>query len=90
MDLDVDRIRLSKLKDNGIFASHRYHAITSVGSFSEDSRVFGYVVRQRTAQTHMCHVFRCSRPTNALAILECIKDACQESYAQKTKFKEVY
>eukprot|EP00117_Sycon_ciliatum_P009139 scpid8499/ scgid1064/ len=89
MDLDTDRVQLRKTTSNVIYASHQTHAISSVGAFSEDCRVFGYVLRQRASPDPVCHIFRCSRPSTALAILECIKDMCQESYMSRLRSKEM-
>ena len=76
MHINLERIRLS---NTGIFAAHPPAAIAAVGAFKEDSRVFGYVLRQKGLPSK-CHVFRCSRPSTALSIIACIRDVCQESY----------
>ena len=82
MDISSDRIRLSDVSTSAIFAAHQTTSIASLGAFSEDSRVFGYVVKQKRMGTK-CHIFRCSRPSEGLAVIDIIRDVCQESYSQQ-------
>ncbi|XP_065179086.1 uncharacterized protein LOC135809627 [Sycon ciliatum] len=79
MDVGEDRIRLTGITNSVIFAAHPTSSIASLNVFSEDGRVFGYVVKQKGSGTK-CHVFRCSRPSLAFAIVDIIKDVIQDNY----------
>lgn len=79
MSIGEDRIRLASTTTSVIFAAHPTSTIASLDVFSEDGRVFGYVVKQKGSGTK-CHVFRCSRPSLAFAIVDIIKEVIQDNY----------
>lgn len=67
---------------------HSISWVLSLGVFSEDSRLFGYIVteaRQGEKTRMFCHAFRCGRVTASVTATETIRLACQATFAPGRK-----
>lgn len=67
---------------------HSISWVLSLGVFSDDSRLFGYIVteaRQGEKTRMYCHAFRCGRVTASVTATETIRLACQALFSPGRK-----
>lgn len=67
---------------------HSISWVLSLGVFSDDPRLFGYIVteaRQGEKTRMYCHAFRCGRVTASVTATETIRLACQATFSPGRK-----